>query len=75
VTAQEIELERGQLIGGNRHFCERTEAGVHAVHGHAARGVLVDDVARGGDARARVGRQTDRFRVMRDARERVERES
>jgi hypothetical protein len=46
VTSQEIDLQRGKLIGWDGHFSECAESGVDAVHRFGPRGLCVDDRAR-----------------------------
>ena len=67
VAADEIELERGEIAGGNRDVRQRAESGVDAVDRRARRRVPIDDGARRAHARDRVGRERDTFVAVGDA--------
>ena len=66
VAAQQIQLQGGELMRGNRDLGQRAESGVDAVDGPARGRVAIDDAARGDDARARLGREAEGRRRVRD---------
>ena len=66
MAAQQVQLQRREVGRGDARLGEVAEAGVDAVDGRLALRFGVDPGARGGDARARVRRETDVHVVVGD---------
>ena len=72
VAAQEIELQLGQRLVRNLDLGEVAEAGVDPVGGIVVMRELVDDLARGADARTGAAGQLRRLEVVGDRDELLE---
>jgi hypothetical protein len=55
VTAQQVQLQRRQIVRVDARLGEVAEAGIDAVDGVGAGGFPIDDGSRRGDAGARLG--------------------
>jgi hypothetical protein len=66
VTAQQVELQRREIVLVDPRLGEVAEAGVDAVDGCVAVCLCIDHGARRGDTRARVRREPDLRAVVRD---------
>ena len=66
VTAQQVQLQRGEIVLVDPRLGEVAEAGVDAVDRLLAIGLAIDNGASGRDADARVGRESDLRAIVRD---------
>ena len=74
MAAQQIELERLELAGGDPDVGERAESGIDAIGRFVASRACVDDCSRGGHALARGVSQRNRFAAVRNCEQLFERE-